>query len=425
MKKLIILSFIIFLILGGCETKVADDDTLRIMHAFDKKWQKPSVDWLKDIGKQFTKKHPKLKVKDIGVNWREIDLRAYMDYKASISNDVIFTSPQYIPKHEKFGDCLELSKVKNWDKETEADFDWNEVYTLSKKYAIPISVHARMCAYRKDIFKKHNITKLPRTLEELVEVGKKLTTDKMKGIGIYLGGDRATAEVSFAPILWNWDGKIFDEKTGKATFANDAGIKTAQYIHDLIYKHKVTSPRMLKRKYKYDDFRKDFLDGKFAIAIGWGSYWLESLEKKGWIKGCYPPSRNAREVTVGFFPYPTKKQESFLSSWNLSIHKISSKKKEAMEIINMMVKAENLAKCPEAKLLPPRKSMWNTPSYRTSFYQKWYKMLVNGRNVPKTIHYEELRSYINVGLRRVLLEKKPLKETLENLQSKFNNRYTE
>lgn len=103
-----------------------------------------------------------------------------------------------------------------------------------------------------------------------------------------MGPLRTTIELYFAPLLWHFGGELYDAKRHKAVFASDAAVAAARFLDDCVHKHKITPPWACSGTYD-DVIQLPFLDGRLAMAWGWGSYWNKTLEEKGWIKGLVPP----------------------------------------------------------------------------------------------------------------------------------------
>src|SRR5581483_5053159 len=177
-----------------------------------------------------------------------IDDRMIIDRRAGIRHDVVFTSPQFMPRHAEAGSLLDLSPfVKKWSDQERADFSWSPVWAGAFPLGIPTGVHTRLVAYNKDMFARAGIKTPPQSLDQLVADAKTLTRDSkgtgqpdVWGLGLTIGPGRATVEVTFAPLIWHFGGDLWDAKAGRANLASDAGVKAAQFLYDLIYVHKVT-----------------------------------------------------------------------------------------------------------------------------------------------------------------------------------------
>ena len=210
-----------------------------------------------------------------------------------------------------------------------------------------------------------------------------------------------------------------DPVTKKAVFAGATGVKAAQFFKDLIYTYKVTPVADLAGTYD-DAVLNAFLNGKIAMAWGFGSYWIAQLEAKGFVKGCFPPSPDATETKAGVALLPGC--PTFVNSWNASIYSLSENKDLAWKFINVMLKAENLRNYADAGL-PIRASEWNGPAMQTPFYKLWKSSLATGHPMPPTAHYGELADTVAAALQDILVSNQDIQTALGKAQDDYNGKY--
>ena len=393
-----------------------------------------NVDWINERTREFEQKFPEFTVEQEQAKWDQIDSKAMADFRAGIRHDVLFTSPQILPKHAIVGDLINLKNFLNWDEQEISEFSWNPVWDAcqydGKLLGIPLGAHTRLCVYNKELFQQTGLDpeKPPQNLEELVRIAKSLTRDidgdgkiDVWGLGIYFGPSRATIELSFAPILWHFGGKLWDEKTKQAVFASPAGIKTVEFLRDLVMKHRVTPPWAMSGAYD-DLILRGFLNEKIAIAWGWGSYWIQPLEQKGWLQNCFPSNPDAEMTKAGIFLTPTKPKAQFTNAWTISVHSLAKNPQMSAQLLKEFIKEEALRKFPDAGL-PGRLSTWKNPEYQSDFYQTWFKAVKFGRSMPRTAHYDELASAIAAALQEILVKNADIKSTLIKFQRAYNIRY--
>ncbi|MBN1350167.1 extracellular solute-binding protein [candidate division KSB1 bacterium] len=422
-----------------CCVNCSDDKNanLRVAHIYDPLTGvsgKANAAWLEKLKNEFETTHPGCQVILEQIQWDQIDTKSLADFRANIIHDVIWSSPQLMPKHFLTGDLLNLSPYLQWSEQEKSEFNWNPVWEKSerdgKRLGIPLGVHTRTVAFRRDMFIEAGLNpdEPPRNPEELIQAAKALTRDidgdgktDIWGLGIYFGPYRATIEISFAPLLWHFSGKLWDDQTRRACFASDAGVMAAQYIHDLIFLHKVTPKWVVSGTYD-DVILRNFLDGKFAMAWGWGSYWIQALEEKGWIKGVFPPTEQGEADIADVFITPTAGNTQFTNAWTISIHALSPNPKRSFEFIQAILQPEALRQFPDAGL-PARKSAWLQPEYQTDFYQTWYRAAIYGKSMPFTANYMDLADAVAAALQEILANDQPVRDTLEKFQEEYNRRF--
>jgi multiple sugar transport system substrate-binding protein len=347
----------------------------------------------------------------------------------------MMSSPQLMPRHGYLGDYIDLaSYIQKWPEDLLKDFDWSPVWNKSKQQGkqigVPTGVHIRAVVYRRDMFEEAGLDPdtVPTNLDQLVEYAKKLTKDTdgdgepdVYGLGMYFGPSRATIELYFAPIIWHFGGKLWDPETKEAVFASEEGIKAAQWIYDLMYTHKVTPKYAISGEYE-QRIRNDFLDGKLAMAWGFGSYWISSLEDAGMVKGIYPATPDGKAVKADVFITPTEPKAQFTNAWCLSIHSLSKAPDASMKFIEHFIQPELLYTFPDAGL-PARLTLWDRPEFQSTFYQKWLEAAKHGRPMPNTGYYGELADTVAVALQEILVNQVPIAETLQKFQDEYNAQY--
>lgn len=418
-------------LLLGLAYSTAQTDMLKVAHYFDPLGGtslEQSLKWLEGVSSTFTGEAPNTGVEYELFAWDEIDERMIIDTRAGIPHDVAFTSPQLMTRHKAAGSLLDLSSyVEVWPQEEVEDFSWSPVWD-AYPLALPTGVHTRLVAYRQDMFEEAGLSGAPTTLDELVEDAKALTKDTdgdgqndVWGLGLYLGPQRATVELSFAPLLWHFGGDLWDPKTKEATFASEAGVQAAQFLYDLIHTHKVTPEWAVGGN--YDEVTLNgFIDGQFAMSWGFGSYWVSALEEAGWVSGCWPVTEGCSVETAGVFVTPTEPKAQFTNAWTVSLHALSSQPNQGFRYIEDMLAPGVLENFADGGL-PARQSAWEQPLYQSNFYKTWFEAADSGRSMPPTTRYGELADAVSAVLAEILLQDAPIEETLQRAQDEFNASY--
>ena len=417
--------------IGGCKPA---GNAIRLAHIYDPlsgPSSRANCDWIERVTQRYQETHQDIAISFEQFKWDQIDAKLMTDYRAGARHDIAWTSPQWMAKHFVTGDLLDLPPLLNWTPEETSDFSWSPAWKASERdeevLGIPNGVHTRVVCFRRDYFEEAGLDpdNPPQTLEEIVTAAVKLTRHEEErevwGLGVYCGRERGTIELAFAPLLWHFGGELWDGTTGRATFASQAGIEAAQFLHDLMYKHKVC-PRWCATGTYDDDILEAFLSGKLAMAWGWGSYWIEVLEQKGWIRGLFPPTPQGQAVIADVFVTPTVPQSQFTNAWTLSIHALSEQSQLAADLLTFLVQPEQLIDFPDAGL-PARKSMWARQEYQTPFYRRWLHAAERGRPMPSTPHYNELADSVGAAIQEILLEHADIPTTLKRAEDEYNARF--
>jgi len=156
---------------------------------------------------------------------------------------------------DMFPDFIEMGAVEDLapyltDELREKHLYLNEGFIMGKQYGLPIIIgNPRIMFYNKTILEKEGVqipTK-PLSWEEFIDACKKVTKDtdndgKIDQWGTIMPwGDKTygVLQATFTPYLLQAGGQLYADDGKTATFGSEAGIRAAQFIHDLIYKYGV------------------------------------------------------------------------------------------------------------------------------------------------------------------------------------------
>jgi ABC-type glycerol-3-phosphate transport system substrate-binding protein len=430
MKRILSLTLGLFLILAvfsGCRGK-ADSarKVIKLAGTLDAsidEANRANFQWIESAIAAFEAENPGYRVEYEAYKYDQIDTKLMTDFQAGIERGVSMVSDSQLVEHYKAGDLMDLTPYfTTWSKADQDDFLWlnnlDAFRNNGKLYALPLEMHVRTIAYRKDLFAEAGINKLPETLDELVDAAKKLTRGGVYGLGIYLGNERATNEVSFSPYLWLNNGELFDDVSRQAIFASSAGVKAVQFLSDLVNVHKVTPEYMVSGG--YNDILTGFVNGEFAMIDGFGNYWFNSLQQEGLATGLNPPSAAANSEKVGLLIAPANSSR-YVNYWTFGISESCKEKEAAAKLLYFILKEEHLEKYVGG--LPPRQSMLNKPAYQTPLYKTMAEAAALGRQMPATPNYMHLADAVAAAVQEVVMTKGDAGAILTRYQDEYNNRY--
>jgi multiple sugar transport system substrate-binding protein len=393
-----------------------------------------SLAWLNTVKAAFEKENPNAVVEWEMQKWDEIDVKLMSDFRSNITaHDVSFTSPQLFPLHAEVGDLEDLTPFiqRDWSAAQVAELSWASTYQQGlqngKQIAIPLGSHARVFIWNKDHFRAAGLDpdKPPKNMDEVIEYAKKLTIDKdgdgvidQYGLGLRLGPERGTIELTFSPLIWGLGGDSFNTNTKAAVFADANGVKVAELIWDMVNTHKVVPPDAITKTYDIADY---FMAEKISMSFGWGAYYTDRLESAGWATGLLPPRANARLAKIGVAQYPTATGNDFTNSWAISIYQKSKNKELAWKFIDTLFKS-NLNEYPDAGL-PIKQSEWEKPEYQTTYFKVFNEAVRIGKPMPQTPYYGDLADTIAAALQRCLsAPKSDIPRILQEAQQEYNSK---
>lgn len=141
------------------------------------------VELINELIKEFQTLHPNITVKQTNFPYDQYNQKVATLVPAGKGPDVINLYYGWLPKYVSSGYLQPLPEDHFPTAEIESNF-----YPLvsaakinGSYYAIPTAVRTLALFYNKDLLSKANITELPTTWEQLVDVSKKLTETDAKG----------------------------------------------------------------------------------------------------------------------------------------------------------------------------------------------------------------------------------------------------
>lgn len=433
--KVVALSLCIPMIMGGNVLTVNADSGEKLKISFASTWDPAAGgsqeaqynNWFLKVKEQYETKYPDREVEYSAYAWETIDAKLMSDEEAGIERGITLINNSQLATHYAANSLTSLQPL--WDdlsEEEKADISWFNLDAYKNNgeiYAIPATIHTRVFAYRKDLFEAAGLDpeKPPKTLDELVEYAKILTTDDVYGLGIYLGNEEGTCEVSYNPLIWYFGGDTWNSETKEATFASEAGIKAAQFLSDCVNTWKITPEFSLSGR-REDVVEKPFINGQYAIATGWGPYWFEDMQNAGMISGVTPPSEDYDLGNIGFFNI--EGIDWYTNAWALGIAENCTYKEEAMDFIRMAMEMENIENYTEG--LPVLESIYEEPQYKEStVYQEYKNSIANGRWAVPTKNYKNLTLSISAAIQEVIMTNDADKtaEIMQRYQDEYNAQY--
>ncbi len=150
-----------------------------------------------------------------------------------------------------------------------------------KYMALPTAVRSLALFYNKRLFDKAGIEGPPKTLDELVEIAKKLTkTDgagNLSQVGITTGMNAQDHHWFREVLVRQFGGDPYQNNYQKVNYNSDAGLAALKFYSDLEFKHKVTAAGFM------DETQAAFKAGRAGMHID-GSFRIGALNKVRGLK---------------------------------------------------------------------------------------------------------------------------------------------
>ncbi len=370
---------------------------------------------------QFEKANPGVEVEVQVLPWNELSSRLIQAVAIGKGPDVSRVAIDLLAEQFEAGTLLPLDEFIAKEPASFKD-DWiypwgSEVYN-GQKMSFRVEYVPIMLYYRQDYLDSIGAA-VPKTWDELGRVGEKLTANGHIGfaIGLSFAANGNGFTEWFLPSLWTAGGDVLD-KNGKAAFNGPEGIKTMQYLYDLVYKYKAIPKEALSWDVNglYDGVEA----GKTAM-INFGTQRLEAARKKEYI---------GNNLQVAPLPglIAGKSGFTYIGGWNLAITKSTSNKELAWKFMKHLISVEaSIMTAKIARQVPVRKSAFQDP---------WFKEDPFGREILGWVDYMEeyarpfiypkdglfLRRILVEAAQRIVLNQEPIEDVLNEAAERYDNK---
>ncbi len=183
--------------------------------------------------------------------------------------DVFFTASLIEIGGENYGPMVIDDVIKEMGEDSWFEAGKDEAYQNGHWYGVPWRFDTRTLLYNKEHFAKAGIEAAPRTWDEMVEIGKKLTETDSKGnitrAGLAWNNTMARFDQTWFALLGGAGGAVMDEAYTKPTFNTQAGIDSLTFMKDVIFKHKIASSSAVDPSY---DPAAEFMAEKVSMVFG-------------------------------------------------------------------------------------------------------------------------------------------------------------
>ncbi|QNA76290.1 sugar ABC transporter substrate-binding protein [Streptomyces sp. So13.3] len=223
--------------------------------------------------------------------------------------------------------------------------------------AVPLYSSSYALFYNRKMFADAGITAPPRTWDELIADGKKLTSGEHYGIAVE--GSNPAENIHNTFVLSQQHGGSWFDSSGQATFTTPENVAAVKQYVDLIAKNKIAAKG--NAEYAQNQTLSDFATGKAAMML-WQSA-ATSIKSHGMT----PDQWGAAPIpTLTANATGTAAVNSMVGGINLAVFDNSKKKDAAVKLVNFLTSTEE-QKLLNGKfgLLPPVKAAQSDPAFQT------------------------------------------------------------
>jgi multiple sugar transport system substrate-binding protein len=274
-------------------------------------------------------------------------------------------------------------------------------------YGLPIAVSARALYFNQALLDAAR-EKPPKTWDDLVRVGSKVSRPDEGVYGFGMQGSKVETDVYFYYFLWANGGEILTRDLKAAAFNSKEGVEALQFMCDLVKKDKVTEPN--PTAYDREGMQELFKSGKLAMMIT-GPWFWGMLDK------------NVPNLKYGIAPIPSrKKQVTMAVTDNLILMKSCKDKKAAWKFVEFFYQPalrEEWAKT--FGMIPELQSVADTDFIKkSSQWTQFMKLLPTGKFVPLHPKWTKIADEIVTGVQQALMGEKTPKDALDAAAARVN-----
>jgi len=199
-----------------------------------------TVDSYKAVAEEFQKTHPNVDFEYVEMSFGDTHDKLLTSLVSGIgAPDICAIEQTRVPMFVAGGGLLDLTDVGEKYKDQFATYAYDVGVLDGKLYAMPWDIGPCAIYYRSDIFEEYGATP-PKTWDEFVEMGKKLSLD-LDGDGKkdqYMLNIPLNDAKGYTMFLQSRAGNVFD-KDGNVLLDNPLSIEVMQWYTDLALKHDI------------------------------------------------------------------------------------------------------------------------------------------------------------------------------------------
>ena len=318
----------------------------------------------KKIAEDFEKKHPKVHVKYVHVNFGDANQK-FKNAAGGNSGapDVMRTEVAWVADFANLGYLAPLDGTPALD--DAGDYIKTAAGSTrfkGKTYAVPQVIDTLGLFYNKKMLKDAGVG-VPKSFAELKKSAKKIRSSSGK-TGLYLRGDDP---YWFLPYLYGEGGDLVDESAKKVTVDDGPGAEAFATMKDLVDSKAAETDSSDGQ----ENGLKAFQDGDVAMIID-GPWDIAGAQEGKQFKD------DKGNLGVAPVPAGSKRQGSPQGGWDLSVYAGTKNMRTAQEFAKYMSSAEVQQRTTEElSLLPTRTSVYDKPSVRKNTMVEFFKPAVD------------------------------------------------
>lgn len=290
-----------------------------------------------------------------------------------------------------------------------------ELYAVFR-YIIPTALY-----YRKDLFTAAGLEP-PKTWEDLIEAGKKLTKDTTGdgrtdqwGFGFTGSAAEAGFFYPYVSMIAGFGGQVFDDNWN-GRWNSPEGQQSMQLMVDMVNTHKITPPDITA--FAYDDITRGFELGTFAMIVE-GSHRYARIAR----------ALGADNVGLAYIPGPTpdRPSPSMFTGWTLAIPRGARNADAAFQFLKFYASPQAaMINVEVAGQLPTRLDILNDPflaspdASHIRFFIEYGSKNAVAAPAPPAPGFNKFSDLLTIAFQQAVLGRLSVKDALDQSVAAWN-----
>lgn len=258
-------------------------------------------------------------------------------------------------------------------------------------------------------YNKEKVGKPPQTLDELVSIGKQLTSPGLQ-YGFFYRGD----PYWFTPFVWAFGGELIDSDTLQVKIADAPAVEALQFLKDLREKHQIV-PQSVDFANDYDNMMIGFKNGEYAMILN--GPWSTADALSG------PEFKNPDNLGITRIPAGPGGYGSPTGGHHYVISADTQKAFAAWDLVNFLSRPAYQAQFAlKNNLLPTRQSTYALPEVKANRIIQDFKYVLDAANTRPVIPQSgALFIDLKPAYQAALLDEKTPQAALDEVKKAWQN----
>lgn len=355
----------------------------------------------------FEAENPGIKVNAVSHEWAELHDKVLVSANSKALPDVARFDIAWLPEFQKMGILVALDEEMPDFTDVSGQLLDSAMSTAvigGHYYALALNTNSKNVFYNTAMLEAAGV-KVPTTMDEWVEVIKKLSGENANGQQVWGWNEPALAGWNICPFIWSFGGSLTNEDQTVATgyINSPATVKAIETFAELVKVGGITG----------------FNPGDIPMTDGFGTgryaMMLEGPWKSAELAGAYP------DVAYGTAPIPAGEGGSVSVLGGEDIAMFNTANKEAawkfMQFMTSEYAETEMAKCSQ---IPVNKAALESDTVKAADYAPFIEAIQTAKARPTVAAWSEMDNELQVAMNAVVTGEKTAQEAMDELASSWD-----